>query len=576
MIKKFNIYDTLLKEKLLSQSRLDQAYAMSDGQGVPLVNLLQEQDFLTEETILDFFSRHLNIPFELIDKATVDYRIATIIPESYARERFVLPLFKLGNTLMVAVTNPFDLTTIEEIEMMTRLSISPVLTRKSNIDQLFDYCYSFKVGEEGEDGGKGGSSMNSLFEMGMKLVEDKEISEEEIFDLAQEAPIAKLVDTVIKQAITEKASDIHIEPEENVVKIRFRVDGLLKDVMSPPKQLESAIISRLKILSNLDITETRKPQDGRVTFTVNERDVDFRVSTVRTIVGEKMVMRVLDKTGAFVSLEKLGMGEQDFKLVMSLIMSTSGIVVVCGPTGSGKTSTLYSGLSKINTPDKNIITIEDPVEYNLDGVNQIQVNPKIGVDFVTGLSALVRQDPDIIMVGEVRNIETASIAIQAALTGHMVFTTVHTRNAAGTITRLMDMGIAPFLLNSSIIGVVGQRLVRTICPNCKKTVNSETYTGFKQQQLIEQLKEKVKKDFKLYKGEGCKFCDNSGYKGRIGIFEIMTFNEKVRSLVIQKASSERISEAAIENGMTTMKDDGLNKVLEGITSIDEIARVLDV
>jgi type II secretory ATPase GspE/PulE/Tfp pilus assembly ATPase PilB-like protein len=417
--------------------------------------------------------------------------------------------------------------------------------------------------------------MSSLFEMGMQLV-DTDSSDEEMFDLAQEAPIAKLVDTIIKQAITEKASDIHIEPEENVVKIRFRVDGLLKDVMTPPKQLETAIISRLKILSNLDITETRKPQDGRITFTINDRDVDFRVSTVRTISGEKVVMRVLDKSGAFVSLEKLGLREEDIQKFLSIITSTSGIVVVCGPTGSGKTSTLYAGLSKINTPDKNIITIEDPVEYNLEGVNQIPVNPKIGVDFVTGLSAIVRQDPDIIMIGEIRNIETASIAIQAALTGHMVFTTLHTRDAAGSITRLMDMGIAPFLINSAIIGVIGQRLVRTICTNCKREISSDSYTGFKEVQLIKELKEKHGADVKIYKGEGCKFCDSSGYKGRTGIYEQLLFDENVRELVVKKESANKIRDAAIEGGMTTMKEDGLGKVSVGITSIDEIARVLDV
>ncbi|MCP4049909.1 MAG: type II/IV secretion system protein [bacterium] len=572
-----DIYKALLKNKILSQSRLDQAYTLATDQGVSLFQIMLEQDFASEEVLLEFFSEYLDIPFELIDKATVDYRTASLISESFARERFILPLFRLGSRLSVAITNPFDLKTIEELEMMTSLVVSPVLTTRGSIDPLFAYCYSYQETSSGEEEEEGAASMSSLFEMGMKLVEDKGSgSEEEIFDLAQEAPIARLVDGIIKQAITEKASDIHVEPEEHVVKIRFRVDGLLKDVMTPPKKLESAMISRLKILANLDITETRKPQDGRITFSVGEKDVDFRVSTVRTILGEKMVLRILDKSGAFVSLERLGLNQADYKKILSLISATSGIVVVCGPTGSGKTSTLYSGLSKINTPDKNIITIEDPVEYNLEGINQIQVNPKIGVDFVTGLSAIVRQDPDVIMVGEVRNIETASIAIQAALTGHMVFTTLHTRNAAGTVTRLMDMGIAPFLLNSAIIGVIGQRLVRTICSNCKKQVEANSFTGIKEIELVEQITDKMKGSFKLFKGEGCKFCDNTGYKGRIGIFEIMQLSEPIRDLIVQKASSNKIGDVAVSEGMTLMKDDGTDKVLQGITTINEVARVLDV
>lgn len=547
---------------------------MADEQGLTLFSVLRDQDFVAEDVLLKFFSKYLDMPFELVDKATVDYRISSLVPESFARSRMILPLFKLGNMLSLAMTDPLDVRTLEEIEAMTKLVVNPVLTLRSSVEPLLGYCYSYQEREAGEEGG--GTSMSSLFEMGMKLVEDRNMSEEEIFDMAQEAPIAKLVDTIIKQAITEKASDIHIEPEENVVKIRFRVDGLLKDVMTPPKQLESAIISRLKILANMDITETRKPQDGRITVTLNERDVDFRVSTVKTISGEKMVLRILDKTGAFVSLEKLGLNEPDYKKLMSLIVSTSGILVVCGPTGSGKTSTLYSALSKINTPEKNIITIEDPVEYNLEGINQIQINPKIGVDFVTGLTAIVRQDPDIIMVGEVRNMETANIAIQAALTGHMVFTTVHTRNAAGTITRLVDMGIAPFLLNSAIIGVIGQRLVRTICTNCKKIVDPATYTGFKENLMVEEARKRAQGEVKFFKGEGCKFCDNSGYRGRTGIFEIMLLSEEVRNLIVQKSSSEQIHEQSRRDGMTTMKEDGLSKVIAGVTTIDEIARVLDV
>ncbi|MFC1753334.1 GspE/PulE family protein [Thermoproteota archaeon] len=569
---RLNIYDIIRKTNLISQSRLDQAATIAEEQGFSLYQVLIEQDFVTEKAFLETIAPYLNLPFEIIDKGTIDYHTSSLIPEEFSRQHMLLPLFQLGDILTVAITNPFDLQALEEIELITHLTVNPLLTSRNSIESLMAYVYSYQEAQA-EDV----TSMSNLYEMSVKLVEDRSGSEDEIYDLAQEAPIAKLVDTVIRQAIAEKASDIHVEPEENVVKIRYRVDGLLKDVMTPPKKLETAIISRIKILANLDITETRKPQDGRITISLKDRDVDFRVSSIRTITGEKIVLRILDKTGAFVSLEKLGLSEPDYLKIIAMISATSGIIISCGPTGSGKTSTLYSCLSKINTSEKNIITIEDPVEYNLEGINQIPVNAKIGVDFVKGLASIVRQDPDVIMVGEVRNVETANIAIQAALTGHLVFTTLHTRNAPGTVARLLDMGAQPFLLNSSIIGVIGQRLVRTICPSCKKPIPVESYTEYKQKEIIKRLVDlQGGKEIKPYKGEGCKFCDGTGYKGRTGIFEIMTLDEPIRELILQKSSSTKIMDVAIAGGMTTMIQDGLNKIINGLTTIDEIARVLDL
>ncbi len=566
-----HLYAILAESHSISPQSLDKAVSVAEEQGSSLFSVILEQEIMPEKDFLQIVSKALGLPFELIDKATIDHRVNFTIPEAFARERLVLPLFKLGNTLSVAITNPFDIHLMEDLAMITKLEISPIITLRSGIESLLTFCYSFHGKNE-----EGDLSMSSLYEMGIHLIEDREGTEEESFDIAQEAPIAKLVETIIRQSIIEKASDIHIEPEEDVLKVRFRIDGLLKDVMSPPKKLESAILSRLKILANLDITETRKPQDGRISFPYRDKEIDFRVSTVRTINGEKMVLRVLDKSGAFVSLDKLGLGESDFRRILTLIGSTSGVVVVCGPTGSGKTSTLYSALSRINTTDKNIITIEDPVEYNLEGINQIPVNSKIGVDFATGLTAIVRQDPDVIMVGEVRDYETASIAIQAALTGHLVFTTLHTRNAGSAITRLTDMGVAPFLLSSSIIGVVGQRLVRMLCSSCKRPISPDEYTAYKHIEIINELTKRIPRGFTLYKGEGCKNCDQTGYKGRIGIFEVMTLTEEVRKLVVEKSSSEKIQQVAIQEGMTGMLDDGLQKIISGLTTIDEISRVLDV
>lgn len=562
-----SIVEFLIEKKIISEDDIKKYIESKATTSLwEYLNLIEKEN----ETLHEI-SNFLNIPFAELSQSIIDQRICQKIPENFAREHNILPLYQLGEILTVAFDDPFKLNIIEELETMTKFIISPVLSTKKLISDLIGPTYSYQ--EQSLESQSG--TMSSLYEMGLELFDDKNISEEETTDLAHEAPIAKLVDTIITQAINEKASDIHIEPEESLVKIRYRVDGLLKDLMSPPKKLASPIISRLKILSNMDITETRKPQDGRLTFSFKGKDIDFRVSTVRTINGEKMVMRMLDKSGAFVSMENLGLQEKEYITMDSMIYSSSGIIVVCGPTGSGKTSTLYSCLSKINTEEKNIITIEDPVEFNLEGINQIPVNPKIGMDFVSGLTSVVRQDPDVIMIGEIRDIETASIAIQAALTGHLVFTTLHTRNAPGSVTRLIDMGIQPFLINSAFIGVIGQRLVRVICPNCKKEQQKDSITSTKELILMQQIKEK-NSNFKLHKGAGCKYCDEKGYKGRTGIFEILVLTEEIRDLISKKASSEQIKLKAIENGMKTMKDDGILKIINGITTIEEIARVLDV
>ena len=567
-----SIKDILVDNKIIEESYISDLITNNEIAPEGLYQTLLEKEKIVEEEVLLLFSQNTNIPFDIIDNSIIDVKVSQLIPETVARKHTILALFKLGETITVATSTPCTTEFIEEIEFITSCNVSTVLSpQKSILDQI-NSSYSY----QDDRGDTDSSSVSSLFEMGLELVDDKNFgSDEETTDLAQEAPIAKLVDTILAQSISEKASDIHIEPEENVVKIRFRVDGLLKEIMSPPKKLASPIISRLKILSELDITETRKPQDGRLTFTLKNKDVDFRVSTVRTISGEKMVLRILEKSDAFVSMEKIGLNEENFNLLDGLIQSTSGIVLVCGPTGSGKTSTLYSCLSKINTSEKNIITIEDPVEFHLEGINQIPVNPKIGVDFVSGLSAIVRQDPDVIMIGEIRDIETADIAIQAALTGHLVFSTLHTRSAAGSVTRLINMGVQPFLINSAFLGVIGQRLVRHICTNCKKEVNYEEFNTIKEKLLIKKLVDDYDSP-KIYKGSGCKYCNESGYKGRLGIFEILTLSEESRELIINKSSSEKIRDAAVRNGMKIILDDGINKIIQGQTTIEEVVRVIDV
>jgi type IV pilus assembly protein PilB len=562
---------SILKEnKLFTESELSELLNNNKHTNHSLYQHLINKSIGSEKKLLSIIGTALTIPFEILDRSTIDIKTSKMIPETFSRKETLIPLFQLGNTLFVGFSTPFNTNAIEDIEAITQCNVMPIFSTKESIDDLITFAYSYQKQSSEKDS----SSISSLFEMGLQIVEDPS-TEETPIDIAQEAPISKLVNTIIIQAINEKASDIHIEPTETTVSIRFRVDGILKEIMSPPIKLAAPIISRIKILSELDITETRKPQDGRLSFPIKNKKIDFRISTIRTISGEKMVLRLLDKSDAFVSIEKLGLNKENYDLLENLTQSSSGIILVCGPTGSGKTSTLYSCLSKINNHEKNIITIEDPVEFNLEGINQIPVNPKIGVDFVTGLSAIVRQDPDIIMVGEIRDIETASIAIQAALTGHLVFSTVHTRNAAGSVTRLINMGVQPFLINSSFLGVVGQRLVRKICTNCKTEINPATYTEIKEKLIIKKLNEAYPSE-KIHIGSGCKYCEHTGYKGRTGIFEILTLNEDSRELIFKKESSEKIQKTSIQHGMKIMIDDGIDKINQGITTIQEIARVIDV
>lgn len=566
-----DLYGLILEAGLLDKPELDKAVRVSIQQHRSLYDVILDDTLIPEDRFLTTLGDLLGFPYDTIDRSTVDSGVAALIPESVARHYHVLPLFQLGSELTVAISNPFDTHSLDDIAQITGCLINPVLTRRENITNLFNYCYRV------DDPSKMGqlSQLSTLVEMGLELVGGVEAGESSIEDLAQEAPIAKIVDSIIRQAVELGASDIHIEPEENVLKIRFRVDGILRDIMMPPKELESAIISRLKILANIDITETRKPQDGRISLMIQEREIDFRVSTVRTIYGEKMVLRILDKAGNFFSIERLGLTGKNYTVFRQLIQSSSGVIIVCGPTGSGKTSSLYSALADINTPEKNIITIEDPVEYSLPGVNQIPINPKLGVDFAKGLATIVRQDPDIIMVGEGRDAETASIAIQAALTGHLVFTTLHTRNAPGAITRLLDMGLAPYLLTSAIIGVIGQRLVRQLCSHCKQE-QTTFEPGYRYQSLRDTYRDKQGESLRIFEPVGCKYCEQQGYQGRTGIFEIMVMTPELQALTNQRATAQALFALACEQGMVSLLDNGLEKVHQGLTSLDELARVLDL
>ena len=408
---------------------------------------------------------------------------------------------------------------------------------------------------------------------GMEIEDDieEEIALDKLKELVDEAPIVRVVNLIISQAINDKASDIHIEPEIRTVKVRYRVDGVLHDVMSPPKHIQAPMVSRIKIMSNMDIAERRIPQDGKIHLRHDGREFDLRVSTVPTIHGEKVVMRILDKGSVMLGLNKLGFSEVNQRMFEDVIDKPYGMILVTGPTGSGKSTTLYSCLNKLNTGTTNIMTIEDPVEYQLPGVNQVQVNPKANLTFASALRAFLRQDPDIIMVGEIRDQETAQIAVEAALTGHLVLSTLHTNDASGAVSRLVDMGVEPFLVASSVVGVLGQRLARTICPNCKEPYepSPEAIKRFGLSMFSDA-------DLNFYRGRGCDNCKMTGYRGRTGIHEILTMTDRVRSLILNRCSTAEIKQAAMEEGMRTMQDDGLQKVLSGVTSMEECLRVVYV
>jgi general secretion pathway protein E len=448
----------------------------------------------------------------------------------------------------------------EEVKEVTGMEIEIKISLEEDIKVAIERFY-----------GAGSHSMSGIIEdmdeEEIDMLEREGDDIEHLKDLASEAPIIKLVNLLITRAIEIGASDIHIEPFEGEIITRYRVDGVLHNAEAPPKRLQAALISRLKIMAKLNIAERRLPQDGRIKFSVVGKEVDMRVSTLPTIHGESIVLRILDRESGHHSLDKIGFPENSLKQFENLILKPYGMLLVTGPTGSGKTTTLYSAMAKINKPGIKIVTIEDPVEYQMRGINQIHVNSQIGMTFANGLRSIVRQDPDVIMVGEIRDGETAEIAIQSALTGHMVFSTVHTNDAAGAIVRLQDMGIEPFLLSSALLGVLAQRLVRVICSNCK-TIDTVTEESVKKLRL---LNEKIPD--RVWIGEGCDKCNYTGYKGRSGIFELLIINEEIKNMILSKRSSNLIKECARKSGMTTLREDGWIKVLQGITSIDELLRV---
>jgi len=549
----------LIEKGIITPEQLQRALNEQKVSGKLLGTILVELGYATEEDIASQLSEQMGLAYIDLNTYQIDKDVIKLIPEKVARKFNAIPLFKVGNMVTIAMENPLDIQSVDEIHRITGLEIQPVFGTKTAIEKAIDKYYGTKG--ELKEAIENIQSENAEKEKEEKIIEIDESASQ------KDSPAIKLVNLIIAQAVKDGASDIHFEPEEKKFRVRTRIDGVLHEIEpSPPKNLESAIISRIKVMCNMNIAEKRLPQDGRIRIKVGNKNVDLRVSSFPTIYGENIVIRILDKSNMMLDMEQLGLSEKSLNTLKEIINLPNGVILVTGPTGSGKTTTLYAFLTAINSPDKNIITMEDPVEYRIPGVRQSQVDVKAGLTFAVGLRSIVRQDPDVILIGEIRDIETAEIAIQSALTGHLVFSTLHTNDAPSAATRLIDMGIEPFLISSSLRCVVAQRLVRLLCNKCKEPYTPDI-------DLLQKLNLPPTKTYTFYREKGCDECKNTGFKGRKGIFEIMLINDEIRELIVKKESANKIKQAAISGGMKTLRDDGIRRVINGETSLSEVFRI---
>lgn len=549
----------LVEAGVISEKDLEGLLLKQEATNKRLGELAVEEGVAKEDEIFKALARQLKIPFVSLDSTVMDPSVVSLIPETMARDLKAIPLFQIEKNITIAMADPTDSEAIKEIRFVTGCEVEPLVAKAAEIMSAIDTYY-----------GRTDNVMDAIQNLtteGTETVEETKEDEDvaESQKLSQEAPVVKLVNLIIERAISKNASDIHAEPSDRALEIRYRVDGVLHPEIVIPRMLKAAVTSRLKILARINIAERRIPQDGRFSVSVQGKKIDLRVSTFPTIQGEKVVMRILERSGTTIALDDLGMNEEILSKFSQVLGLSHGIVLVTGPTGSGKTTTLYAALNRVNTTEKNIVTLEDPVESQISGINQGHTNPVAGFTFATGLRAILRQDPDIIMVGETRDVETAEIAIQAALTGHLVFTTVHTNDAVSSITRLVDMGIEPFLVASSVSAIVAQRLVRRLCRHC-----STESQGVELQIPETGAVRKVKH---VRKPVGCDKCSGSGYRGRVGLYELIVADDEIRRLIVKRASEQDIKHAARRSSYRTMFEDGVDKVEAGLTSLEEVMRV---
>jgi type IV pilus assembly protein PilB len=554
--------ELLVRDNLITPAQLQQALEEQKRKGGRLGANLTRLGFLKEEELTDFLSKQYGVPSINLSEFEVEQAVIQLIPEEVARKHTVIPINRVGATLIIAMADPSNIFAQDDIKFLTGYNIEVVVAPENAIKDAVERYYESATDLD--------DVLGDMEDLDISMIEeDEDINITDLEKASEDAPVVKLVNLILTDAIKKNASDIHIEPYEKSFRVRYRIDGLLYEIMKPPMKLKNAIVSRVKIMSALDIAERRLPQDGRIKIKLGkDREMDYRVSVLPTLFGEKVVMRLLDKSSLQLDMTKLGFEQDQIDHFKDAIHRPYGMVLVTGPTGSGKTTTLYSALTELNTTETNISTAEDPVEYNLMGINQVQMHEEIGLNFAAALRSFLRQDPDIIMVGEIRDFETAEIAVKAALTGHMVLSTLHTNDAPSTVNRMLNMGVEPFLVASSVNLIQAQRLVRKICQECKEPVDVP------KQALIDMgMSPEEAETTQAYKGAGCFTCNNTGYKGRISVFEILVMYEEIKELVLNGASATELKQEAIRLGMKTMRRSGLNKLKEGVTTVDEVVRV---
>ncbi len=562
--------ELLVKESLISSQQLQEALTEQKQNGGKLGAIVVKRGFIADEEITALLSRQYGVPSINLGRFEIDPSVIKLVPAETSHKYQIIPLSRAGANLTIAMVDPTNVFAMDDIKFMTGYNVEPVVASETAlmeaIDKYYGSMHSLQIKEELD------KLVETADDSDVEVLEEgDEIDLETLASSSEEAPVVKLCNLILTDALRRGASDIHIEPYEKEFRVRFRIDGILYVVMNPPMKLRDAMTSRLKIMAKLDISERRLPQDGRIKIRMNSggklRELDFRVSTLPTLFGEKVVMRLLDKENLMLDMTKLGFEQHSLTRFETAILKPWGMVLVTGPTGSGKTNTLYSAISRLNTTETNIMTAEDPVEFNLVGVNQVQMKESIGLNFAAALRSFLRQDPNIVLVGEIRDFETAEIAVKAALTGHMVLSTLHTNDAPSTINRLMNMGIEPFLVATSVHLICAQRLVRRICKDCK-----DEYEVPPQALVDVGFQPDEAKDLRIFKGQGCPTCNNTGYKGRVGLYEVMECTEELRQLVLEGASSMELKRKAVEEGMLTLRMSGLQKIRDGATTMEEVVR----
>jgi type IV pilus assembly protein PilB len=554
--------DMLVKAALITREQLNQALQQQQTAGGRIGTNLVKLGFISEDDITSFLSRQYGVPSINLSHFEIDANVIKLIPSEIAQKHQVIPINRTGNVLTVAMADPSNIFAIDDIKFMTGFKVEPVVAAETSIKNAINKHY--------DSAGMVEDIMKNFDDKDVEALREDEdaINAAELGKAAEDAPVVKLVNLILTDAIKKGASDIHIEPYEKTFRVRYRIDGVLYDVMQPPIRLKAAITSRIKIMSQLDIAERRLPQDGRIKIKMGGKEMDYRVSTLPTLFGEKVVLRLLDKGNLQLDMTKLGFGSEALTDFESGLLLPYGMVLVTGPTGSGKTTTLYSALNRLNTVDTNIMTAEDPVEFNLPGINQVQTKAEIGLTFAAALRSFLRQDPDVIMVGEIRDYETAEIAVKAALTGHLVLSTLHTNDAPSTISRLLNMGVEPFLVSASTNVIVAQRLARRVCQACKEIApvpaTALVNVGFSPEEA---------NTLKTSKGKGCMTCSDTGYKGRVALYEVLLIKDNIKESILQGASAMEIRESGRKNGMQTLREAGLQKIREGMTTVEEVLRV---